>query len=104
MDIDPFIAAVRQVAGGGTAMDPDVIAVLLTRHAADVPLRTLIPREHEVLALMAEGRSDAAIASRMFITEKAVSKHSNNIFAKLGLEQCGEDNPRVLAVLTYLKR
>jgi len=103
MDLDPFIAAVRQVAAGGTAMDPEVIAALLTRHAADVPLQTLTPREHEVLALMAEGRSNAAIASRMFITEKAVSKHSNNIFAKLGLEQCGEDNRRVLAVLAYLK-
>jgi DNA-binding NarL/FixJ family response regulator len=103
MDIDRFIAAVRQVAEGGTVMDPDVIAALLTRHAADVPLQTLTPREHEVLALMAEGRSNAAIAARMFITEKAVSKHSNNIFAKLGLEQSSEDNRRVLAVLTYLK-
>jgi DNA-binding NarL/FixJ family response regulator len=103
MDIDRFIAAVRQVAEGGTVMDPDVIAALLTRHAADAPLQALTPREHEVLALMAEGRSNAAIASRMFITEKAVSKHSNNIFAKLGLEQSGEDNRRVLAVLTYLK-
>jgi DNA-binding NarL/FixJ family response regulator len=103
MDIDQFIAAVRQVAAGGTVMDPDVIAALLTRHAADIPLQTLTPREHEVLALMAEGRSNAAIASRMFVTEKAVSKHSNNIFTKLGLEQSGEDNRRVLAVLAYLK-
>ena len=78
MDIDRLIAAVRQVAAGGTVMDPDVIAALLTRHAADAPLQTLTPREHEVLVLMAEGRSNAAIASRMFITEKAVSKHSSN--------------------------
>jgi DNA-binding NarL/FixJ family response regulator len=84
-------------------MDPDVIAALLARRAADQPLATLTPREREVLSLMAEGRSNGAIASRMFVTEKAVSKHSNNIFAKLGLEQSDEDNRRVLAVLAYLE-
>ena len=103
MDVDRFIASIRQVAAGGTAMDPEVVATLLARRAADVPLQALTPREREVLSLMAEGRSNAAIASRMFITEKAVSKHSNNIFAKLGLEQSGEDNRRVLAVLAYLE-
>jgi DNA-binding NarL/FixJ family response regulator len=66
-------------------------------------LQALTPREREVLSLMAEGRSNAAIAARMFVTEKAVSKHSNNIFVKLGLEQSEEDNRRVLAVLAYLQ-
>jgi DNA-binding NarL/FixJ family response regulator len=102
-NVGQFIDAVRRVASGGTAMDPEVIAALLARRSTDQPLATLTPREHEVLGLMAEGRSNAAIASRMFVTEKAVSKHSNNIFAKLGLEQSDEDNRRVLAVLAYLE-
>ena len=102
-NIGQFIDAIRRVASGGTAMDPDVIAALLARRSADQPLAALTPREREVLGLMAEGRSNAAIASRMFVTEKAVSKHSNNIFAKLGLEQSDEDNRRVLAVLAYLE-
>ena len=76
-----FVDAVRQVAAGGTAMDPEVVAQLLSRRAADEPLAALTPREREVLGLMAEGRSNAAIAARLFITEKAVSKHTNNIFA-----------------------
>jgi DNA-binding NarL/FixJ family response regulator len=84
-------------------MDPDVVAALMTHRAADLPLQALTPREREVLSLMAEGRSNAAIAARMFVTEKAVSKHSNNIFAKLRLEQSEEDNRRVLAVLAYLE-
>ncbi|MFI9272235.1 LuxR C-terminal-related transcriptional regulator [Kitasatospora sp. NPDC052896] len=103
MEVDQFIGAVRQVAAGGTVMDPEVVAALIGHRSADPPLRTLTPREHEVLALMSEGRSNAAIAARMFISEKAVSKHSNNIFTKLGLEQSGEDNRRVLAVLAYLQ-
>ncbi|KUN03197.1 LuxR family transcriptional regulator [Streptomyces yokosukanensis] len=103
MDVDHFIGAVRQVATGGTVMDPDVVTALLGRRSADPPLQTLTPREHEVLTLMSEGRSNAAIAARMFISEKAVSKHSNNIFTKLGLEQSEEDNRRVLAVLAYLQ-
>jgi DNA-binding NarL/FixJ family response regulator len=103
MDVGQFISAVRQVAAGGTALDPEVVAALLARRSADAPLQSLTPREREVLSLMAEGRSNAAIADRMFVTEKAVSKHSNNIFAKLGLEQSPEDNRRVLAVLAYLE-
>jgi DNA-binding NarL/FixJ family response regulator len=83
-------------------MDPEVVAQLLTRHAGDHPLATLTPREREVLELMAEGRSNAAIAARMFVTDKAISKHTNNIFAKLGLPQSEDDNRRVLAVLAYL--
>ncbi len=101
-NIGQFIDAVRQVAGGGTAMDPEVIAQLLTRRGTDAPLAALTPREREVLSLMAEGRSNAAIAARMFITEKAVSKHTNNIFARLSLPPSDDDNRRVLAVLAYL--
>ena len=101
-NVGQFIDAVRQVAAGGTAMDPEVVAQLLTRRAADEPIASLSPREREVLELMAEGRSNAAIAGRMFITEKAVSKHTNSIFGKLGLPQSEDDNRRVLAVLAYL--
>ena len=101
-NVGQFVDAVRQVAGGGTVMDPEVISQLLTRHAGDEPLRALTPREREVLELMAEGRSNAAIAGRMFITEKAVSKHTNSIFGRLGLPPSEDDNRRVLAVLAYL--
>jgi DNA-binding NarL/FixJ family response regulator len=102
-NVKQFVDAVRQVAAGGTAMDPEVVAQLLSRRSGDRPLATLTPREREVLALMAEGRSNAAIAGRMFVTEKAVSKHTNNIFTKLGLPQSEDDNRRVLAVLAYLE-
>jgi DNA-binding NarL/FixJ family response regulator len=101
-NVQQFIAAVGQVAAGGTAMDPEVISQLLTRHSADTPVATLTPREREVLSLMAEGRSNAAIAARLFITDKAVSKHTNSIFARLGLPPSDDDNRRVLAVLAYL--
>jgi DNA-binding NarL/FixJ family response regulator len=83
-------------------MDPEVISQLLTKRADDEPVRALSPREREVLSLMAEGRSNAAIAGRLFITEKAVSKHTNSIFMRLGLPQSEDDNRRVLAVLAYL--
>ena len=101
-NIDQFVDAVRRVAAGGTVMDPEVISHLLVRQAGNEPLDRLTPREREVLGLMAEGRSNAAIAVRLFVTEKAVSKHTNNIFAKLGLPPSEDDNRRVLAVLTYL--
>jgi DNA-binding NarL/FixJ family response regulator len=101
-NVGQFVDAVRQVAGGGTAMDPEVVSQLLSRRSADAPIASLTPREREVLELMAEGRSNAAIAARMFVTEKAVSKHSNGIFGKLGLPQSEDDNRRVLAVLAYL--
>jgi DNA-binding NarL/FixJ family response regulator len=101
-DIPGFIEAVRTVAGGGTAMDPDVVAQLLARHARDDVLGRLTPREREVLALMAEGKANAGIAARLVVTEKAVSKHINNIFTKLNLYPGGDDNRRVLAVLAYL--
>jgi DNA-binding NarL/FixJ family response regulator len=102
-NVDQFIDAVRQVAGGGTVLDPEVVAQLLSRRSAvDDPMTTLTPREREVLGLMAEGRSNAAIAARMFVTEKAVSTHTNSIFTRLGLPQSDDDNRRVLAVLAYL--
>jgi DNA-binding NarL/FixJ family response regulator len=101
-NVAQFVDAVRRVAGGGTAMDPEVVAQLLTRRAADKPLATLTPREREVMELMAQGRSNAAIAARMVVTEKAVSKHTNNIFSKLALPPSEDDNRRVLAVLAYL--
>lgn len=102
LDAEQFVDAVRQVARGGTAMDPQVIAQLLARKARDEPLGRLTPREREVLGLMAEGRSNLAIAQRLTITERAVAKHTSNIFAKLDLSPSDDDNRRVLAVLAYL--
>jgi DNA-binding NarL/FixJ family response regulator len=99
-----FVDAVRRVAGGGTAMDPEVIARLLDHSAADGTLGSLSPREREVLEMMAEGRSNAAIAQRLFITERAVAKHTASIFLKLNLQPSDDDNRRVLAVLAYLGR
>ncbi|WIM95229.1 response regulator transcription factor [Actinoplanes oblitus] len=95
-----FIDAVRRVASGGTAMDPEVVYQLLARRQS--PLSALTTREREVLGQMAEGRSNGAIATKLFIGEKAVSKHINNIFTKLDLPVSDDDNRRVLAVLTYL--
>ena len=103
-DSDQFVDAVRRVAAGGTVMDPEVIAKLLTGNARDEPLAELTPREREVLGLMAEGRSNAAIAERLVITERAVSKHTANIFLKLDLQPSDDDNRRVRAVLAYLNR
>jgi DNA-binding NarL/FixJ family response regulator len=102
-DVGQFIAGVRQVAAGSTVMDPEVVGALLTHRSADPKLLELSPREHEVLSLMAQGRSNAAIAARMFVTEKTVSNHSNSIFTKLGLKPSEDDNRRVLAVLAYLE-
>jgi DNA-binding NarL/FixJ family response regulator len=101
-DVDGFIAAVRQVAAGGTVLDPEVVAGLVSGAGREQPLERLTPREREVLTLMAEGRSNAAIAARMFVTEKAVGKHTNAIFTKLDLPQAADDNRRVLAVLAWL--
>ena len=99
---DQFIDALRTVAGGGTVMDPDVVTKLLGRRAKEEPLARLSAREREVLELMAEGRSNSAIAQRLFVSEKAVSKHSTSIFSKLELAPSDDDNRRVLAVLAYL--
>ncbi|MGW3043578.1 LuxR C-terminal-related transcriptional regulator [Kitasatospora sp. NPDC001159] len=99
---DQFVDAVHTVAAGGTVMDPQVISRLLARNAYDEPLAMLTPRERDVLEMMAEGRSNAAIAQRLHFSEGAVSKHTSNIFAKLGLGASDDDNRRVLAVLAYL--
>jgi DNA-binding NarL/FixJ family response regulator len=100
-NVDEFVEAVRRVAAGGTAMDAEVIGQLLGRRAA--PIATLTPRERDVLELVAEGRSNAAIAAALFVTEKAVGKHITSIFTKLGLPPSDDDNRRVLAVLAYLQ-
>jgi DNA-binding NarL/FixJ family response regulator len=99
---DQFVDAIRAVAGGGTVMDTEVVAKLLGRHAGEEPIGRLSAREREVLGLMAEGRSNIAIAQRLFVSEKAVSKHTASIFTKLGLAPSDDDNRRVLAVLAYL--
>jgi DNA-binding NarL/FixJ family response regulator len=99
---DQFTDALRVVASGGTVMDPEVVGKLLGRRAADEPVARLSAREREVLALMAEGRSNSAIAQRLFISDKAVGKHCTSIFAKLDLAPSDDDNRRVLAVLAYL--
>lgn len=102
-DVDRFAESVRQVASGGSALDPEVVAGLLGRRRRDDPLEQITPREREVLELMAEGRSNSAIAGQMVITERAVEKHVTSIFGKLGLPPAAEDHRRVLAVLTYIR-
>ena len=99
---DQFVDAIRTVAGGGTVLDPEVVTKLVGRRSRSGPIARLSGREREVLELMAEGRSNTAIAQQLFFTEKAVSKHTTSIFAKLGLAACQDDNRRVLAVLAYL--
>ncbi|GAA3753663.1 response regulator transcription factor [Plantactinospora mayteni] len=101
---EQFVDAVRRVAGGGMAMDPDVIAKLLARSSRDAPVARLTSREREVLELMAEGRSNSAIGQRLFLSESAVGKHTASIFGKLDLSPSDDDNRRVLAVLAYLQR
>jgi DNA-binding NarL/FixJ family response regulator len=101
-DVVGFIEAVRTVAGGGTAMDPEVVSQLLARHERDARLGRLTAREREVLGLMAEGHSNAGVAARLVVTEKAISKHISSIFSKLDLYPAEDANRRVLAVLTYL--
>jgi DNA-binding NarL/FixJ family response regulator len=101
-DVAEFVAAVRRVAAGGTALDPEVVAAIMAR-TQDRPLDRLTARERDVLALMAEGRSNAAIAAALFVTEKAVAKHTNSIFTKLDLPVDIDDNRRVRAVLAWLE-
>jgi DNA-binding NarL/FixJ family response regulator len=103
MEVADFVDAVRRVAKGGTALDPEVVAQLFSRRRADGPLERLTPREREVLGLMAEGRSNAAIAEELVLTIGAVEKHVANIFMKLSLPPSETDNRRVLAVLAYLQ-
>jgi DNA-binding NarL/FixJ family response regulator len=101
-DIREFMDALRRVARGGTALDPEVVAQLMVRHRVDDPLSALTPREREVLAAMAEGRTNLGIATLLGISEGATEKHITNIFGKLELPDSQNDHRRVLAVLTYL--
>ncbi len=103
-DLDAFLAALAGVAAGGTALDPQVVAQLFARRRADDPVRRLTPREREVLGLIAEGSSNSAIARRLVVTEGAVEKHTQRIFAKLGLTQDEDQHRRVMATLAYLRR
>jgi DNA-binding NarL/FixJ family response regulator len=102
-DVAEFIEAVRRVGAGGTALDPEVVAQLLARSRRRDPLETLTEREREVLSLMAEGRSNGAIASELVVSDGAVEKHVRNIFTKLDLPPDASDHRRVLAVLRYLE-
>ena len=102
-DLDRFLDAVERVAAGGSALDPEVVSHLLGRHRAGDPLGRLTPRVTEVLALMAEGRSNHAIGEQLVITERAVEKHVTSIFSKLDLPPTAESHRRVLAVLKYLQ-
>jgi DNA-binding NarL/FixJ family response regulator len=102
-DLDRFVDAVRRVGEGGSALDPEVVSRLLGRRRREDPLEELSPREREVLGLMAEGRSNHAIADALVVTERAVEKHVTSIFSKLNLPPTAEDHRRVLAVLTYLR-
>ena len=104
LDSAQFFDAIRRVAAGGTAMDPEVIARLFARNTDNDAVSALSPRERDVLGLMAEGRSNAAIAQQLLITERAVAKHTASIFLRLGLQPSEDDNRRVLAVLAYLGR
>ncbi|MEO9173956.1 MAG: response regulator transcription factor, partial [Gaiellales bacterium] len=103
MDVDDFVDAVRRVAGGGTALDPEVVAQLFARRRVAGPLERLTPRETEVLAQLAEGRSNAAVARALVLSVGAVEKHVANILGKLQLPPSDDDHRRVLAVLAYLQ-
>jgi DNA-binding NarL/FixJ family response regulator len=103
-DLKLFVDSVRRVAAGGSALDPQVIQRMVGRRRVNSPLDELTPRERDVMALMAEGRSNAGIASELTVTVAAVERHVTNIFDKLDLRQAPEDHRRVLAVLQYLKR
>jgi DNA-binding NarL/FixJ family response regulator len=102
-DVDAFIDAVNRVAAGGSALDPEVVARMLGRRREEGPLDRLSPRERDVLAAMAEGKSNKGIADELFVTQAAVEKHVTGIFHKLGLDPGATEHRRVLAVLTYLR-
>ena len=102
-NVDEFVDAVRRVAAGGTALDPEVVSHLLSRSRRRQPLDSLTPREREVLGLMAEGRSNSAIAAQLVVSDGAVEKHVSSIFTKLDLAPADTDHRRVLAVLRYLE-
>jgi DNA-binding NarL/FixJ family response regulator len=101
--VDNFVDAVQRVAGGGSALDPEVVGRMLGRRRAPGPLEDLSPRERDVLAAMAEGKSNRGIAEALFVSDAAVEKHVNRIFHKLGLSATPSEHRRVLAVLTYLR-
>lgn len=101
-DVDDFLESLRRVAAGGSALDPEVVSRLLVAHRADDPLSSLTAREREVLALMAEGRTNVGIARRLWLTDRTVETHVGSILGKLGLAASDEDHRRVLAVLMYL--
>jgi DNA-binding NarL/FixJ family response regulator len=102
-DVDEFVAAVRRVAGGGSALDPIIVSTLLARERPDDPISQLTPRERDVLELMASGSSNQGIADSLVITVRAVEKYVSTIFSKLGLPSSGSESRRVLAVLLYLR-
>ncbi len=103
LEIDEFVESVRRVGKGGTAIDPEVVAQLFGRRRASDPLEELTPREREVLALMAEGRSNRGICAKLFLSPKTVETHVNSIFTKLRLPPAPDDHRRVLAVLAFLR-
>jgi DNA-binding NarL/FixJ family response regulator len=102
-DVDEFVAAVRRVGDGGSALDPKIVTTLLARERPDDPVATLTPREREVLELMAAGSSNQGIADRLVVTLGVVEKYVSSIFAKLGLPATGSESRRVLAVLMFLR-
>jgi DNA-binding NarL/FixJ family response regulator len=102
-DVKSFVDAVRRVADGGSALDPEVVSLLLGRRRREDPLAALTPREREVLALMAEGRSNLSMAEALVVSERAVEKHVTSIFSKLDLPPAAQDHRRVLAVLAFLR-
>jgi DNA-binding NarL/FixJ family response regulator len=102
-DVETFTDAVRRVAAGGSALDPEVVGLLLGRRRKEDPLAVLTPRERDVLALMAEGRSNAAMAAALVVSERAIEKHVTGIFSKLELPPAPQDHRRVLAVLAFLR-
>ena len=103
-DVDEFVATLRRVAGGGSALDPEVVSRLLASHREEGPLQALTPREREVLQLVAEGRSNKGIGDRLAVSERAVQKHVTAVFAKFGLAAGEDDNRRILAGLAYVNR
>ena len=103
VDVERFVEAVQRVAEGGSVLDPEVVSFMLGRRRREDPFAALTPREHEVLALMAEGRTNRAIAAQLVVTERAIEKHVGNIFEKLGLPAAPDDHRRVLAVLAYVR-
>jgi DNA-binding NarL/FixJ family response regulator len=102
-EVERFTDAIRQVAGGGSVLDPEVVAHMLGRRAKDQPLEGLTPRERDVLGLMAEGKTNRAVSEALFVSERAVERHVTSIFGKLNLPATDQDHRRVLAVLAYLR-